>query len=91
MNIHLTINGETHSHHDVEPRLAVQADGSNVTPIEWLAVDGIGLCTPGMIMASKQILDRDPHPTDEGTATDVQQAAAQVYAARAILAALRTV
>jgi aerobic carbon-monoxide dehydrogenase small subunit len=60
---------------------AVQADGSNVTTIEGLAVDGklhamqeafwnehgaqCGFCTPGMIMASKQILDRNPHPTDE--------------------------
>jgi carbon-monoxide dehydrogenase small subunit len=24
-----------------------------------------GFCTPGMIMASKQILDRNPNPTDE--------------------------
>jgi carbon-monoxide dehydrogenase small subunit len=60
---------------------AVQADGENVTTIEGLAVDGklhamqeafwnehgaqCGFCTPGMIMASKQILDRNPHPTDE--------------------------
>jgi carbon-monoxide dehydrogenase small subunit len=60
---------------------AVQADGANVTTIEGLAVDGklhamqeafwnehgaqCGFCTPGMIMASKQILDRNPHPTDE--------------------------
>ena len=60
---------------------AVQADGANVTTIEGLAVDGklhamqeafwnehgaqCGFCTPGMIMASKQILERNPHPTDE--------------------------
>jgi carbon-monoxide dehydrogenase small subunit len=60
---------------------AVQADGSNVTTIEGLMVDGklhamqeafwnehgaqCGFCTPGMIMASKQIIDRNPHPTDE--------------------------
>ena len=24
-----------------------------------------GFCTPGMIMASKQILERNPNPTDE--------------------------
>ncbi len=60
---------------------AVQANGANVTTIEGLAVNGklhamqeafwnehgaqCGFCTPGMIMASKQILDRNPHPTEE--------------------------
>jgi len=60
---------------------AVQADGANVTTIEGLAADGklhamqeafwnehgaqCGFCTPGMIMASKQIIDRNPNPTDE--------------------------
>jgi carbon-monoxide dehydrogenase small subunit len=59
---------------------AVQADGANVLTIEGLALDGkldrvqeafwnehglqCGFCTPGMIMASKQILDRNPHPDD---------------------------
>jgi carbon-monoxide dehydrogenase small subunit len=60
---------------------AVQADGAKITTIEGLAVDGklhamqeafwnehgaqCGFCTPGMIMASKQIIDRNPNPTDE--------------------------
>jgi aerobic carbon-monoxide dehydrogenase small subunit len=60
---------------------AVQADGKSLTTIEGLAVDGAlhpvqtgfweehglqcGYCTPGMIMASKQLLDRNPHPTDD--------------------------
>jgi carbon-monoxide dehydrogenase small subunit len=60
---------------------AVQADGASVLTIEGLAVNGklhpiqeafwnqhglqCGFCTPGMIMASKQILDRNPQPTDE--------------------------
>jgi carbon-monoxide dehydrogenase small subunit len=59
--------------------LAVQADGANITTIEGLAVDGqlhqvqegfweqhglqCGYCTPGMIMASAQILDRNPDPS----------------------------
>jgi len=59
---------------------AVQADGANITTIEGLAVDGklhamqeafwnehglqCGFCTPGMIMASKQILDRNPSPSE---------------------------
>mgnify|MGYP003337721689 CR=1 FL=1 len=59
---------------------AVQADGANITTIEGLAKDGklhavqeafwnehglqCGFCTPGMIMASKQIIDRNPSPTE---------------------------
>jgi carbon-monoxide dehydrogenase small subunit len=60
---------------------AVQADGANVLTVEGLAANGklhkvqegfwnehglqCGFCTPGMIMASKQILDRNPNPTEE--------------------------
>jgi carbon-monoxide dehydrogenase small subunit len=60
---------------------AVQVDGAQVTTIEGLATDGklhamqeafwnehglqCGFCTPGMIIASKQILERNPNPTDE--------------------------
>jgi len=59
---------------------AVQCDGARVLTIEGLAVDGklhkvqeafwsehgaqCGFCTPGMIMVSKQILDRNPNPTE---------------------------
>jgi len=60
---------------------AVQADGRDVVTIEGLASNGdlhplqtafweehgaqCGYCTPGMIMASKQLLDRNPHPGEE--------------------------
>ncbi|MFP5261622.1 MAG: (2Fe-2S)-binding protein [Blastocatellia bacterium] len=61
--------------------LAVQADGADVTTIEGMAADGrlhpvqegfweqhglqCGYCTPGMIMAAAQILDRNPDPSEE--------------------------
>jgi carbon-monoxide dehydrogenase small subunit len=61
--------------------LAAQADGAAVTTIEGLARDGTlhpiqegfrekhglqcGYCTPGMIMAACQLLERHPAPTRE--------------------------
>jgi carbon-monoxide dehydrogenase small subunit len=60
--------------------LAVQADGSEVTTIEGLAPEGslhpiqegfwekhglqCGFCTPGMIMASYNLLKDNPNPTE---------------------------
>jgi carbon-monoxide dehydrogenase small subunit len=60
---------------------AVQANGATLVTIEGLATNGTlhpmqeafwnqhalqcGFCTPGMIMASKQILDRNPNPTEQ--------------------------
>ena len=59
---------------------AVQANGAEIVTVEGLANDGkldpmqeafwnehglqCGFCTPGMIMASKQIIDRNPAPTE---------------------------
>ena len=61
--------------------LAVQADGSQVTTIEGMAVDGVlhpmqqafmenhglqcGYCTPGMVMAATSLLKENPHPTEQ--------------------------
>jgi carbon-monoxide dehydrogenase small subunit len=61
--------------------LAVQADGAEVTTIEGLAENGklhalqdafwekhglqCGFCTPGMIMAAADLLQRNPHPSEE--------------------------
>ena len=58
---------------------AVQADGANITTIEGLAKNGelhpvqegfwehhglqCGYCTPGMIIAAAQILERNPDPS----------------------------
>src|SRR5438876_5561499 len=60
---------------------AVQADGAEVTTIEALATNGklhpvqegfweqhglqCGYCTPGMIMAASQIIDRNANPSRE--------------------------
>src|SRR6202140_815490 len=60
--------------------LAVQADGSEITTIEGMATEGTlhplqegfwekhglqcGFCTPGMIMASYQLLKNNPDPTE---------------------------
>ena len=61
--------------------LAVQADGREVTTVEGLEKDGklhaiqdgfwqehglqCGFCTPGMMLVSKALLDRNPDPSEE--------------------------
>ena len=59
---------------------AVQADGRQLVTIEGIANGGLhpvqeafwnhhglqcGFCTPGMIMASRQLLERNPNPSEE--------------------------
>ncbi len=60
--------------------LAVQADGAEITTIEGLAQNGelhpiqegfwechglqCGFCTPGMIIAAHQLLERNPKPSE---------------------------
>ncbi len=60
--------------------LAVQADGCEITTVEGLARDGAlhpvqqafhdkhalqcGYCTPGMIMSARDLLRRNPHPSE---------------------------
>jgi aerobic carbon-monoxide dehydrogenase small subunit len=67
---------------------AVQADGSEVTTIEGLAPEGslhpiqegfwekhglqCGFCTPGMIMASYQLLKDRPNPSEEEIRHDLK-------------------
>ncbi|MFF5139829.1 (2Fe-2S)-binding protein [Streptomyces sp. NPDC013157] len=61
--------------------LAVQADGCTVTTVQGLATDGewtalqrafherhglqCGYCTPGMIMAARDLLNENPHPSSD--------------------------
>jgi carbon-monoxide dehydrogenase small subunit len=60
--------------------LAVEAEGSAITTIEGIALPGglhpvqqkflehtalqCGFCTPGLIVAAKALLDRNPNPTE---------------------------
>ena len=60
---------------------AIQADGAKILTVEGMATDGklhkiqeafwnehglqCGFCTPGMIMVTKQILERNPNPSDQ--------------------------
>jgi len=68
--------------------LAVQADGAEVTTIEGVASGDAmhpvqqafheehglqcGFCTPGMVMAAIDLLQRTPHPTDEQIRTGLE-------------------
>lgn len=61
--------------------LAVSANGKSIHTIEYLSQDGgihpiqqafvdenaiqCGYCTPGMILSTKALLDKTPHPKDE--------------------------
>jgi carbon-monoxide dehydrogenase small subunit len=61
--------------------LAAQADGSEISTVEGLELDGelhplqtafsehhglqCGYCTPGMLMSSKHLLDENPDPSRE--------------------------
>lgn len=61
--------------------LAIQCQGKEISTIEGLAQDGnfdplqeafvrqgaiqCGFCTPGMIMASRALLNKNPHPSEE--------------------------
>ena len=67
--------------------LAVQADGSELLTIEGLGKGGLhpvqqgfwdqhglqcGYCTPGMIMAAYQLLQRDPDPSEAAIRTGLR-------------------
>lgn len=61
--------------------LAIQADGKEVSTVEGLAPEGefhalqegfkenhglhCGFCTPGMLMRAKELLEKNPNPTEE--------------------------
>lgn len=61
--------------------LAIQADGKEISTVEGLAPEGemhplqegfkenhglhCGFCTPGMLMRAKELLEKNPNPTEE--------------------------
>jgi len=61
--------------------LAAFADGAELVTVEGLAQDGVlhpvqqafidkgafqcGFCTPGMVLMTKELLERHPHPTED--------------------------
>ena len=87
--------------------LALEAEGASITTIEGLASGGqlhpiqqafidqgavqCGFCTPGMILSSKALLDRSPHPTDEEIKTALTGNFCRCTGYKKILDAVRSV
>ena len=87
-----------------------QVRGRDVTTIEGLAVEGklstiqrafvehggaqCGICTPGMILAAKELLDRVAHPTDaeirQGLAGNICRCTGYVRIFEAVVKAIET-
>ncbi len=60
--------------------MAAEVEGAAITTVEGLAINGVlhplqetfledaalqcGICTPGFLVASKALLDQNPHPTE---------------------------
>jgi carbon-monoxide dehydrogenase small subunit len=90
---------------------AVQADGREVLTIEGLASNGhldpmqeafwnahglqCGFCTPGMIMTAKQIVERNPEPSDaeirDGLAGNLCRCTGYQHIVNAVKAAAKAV
>jgi len=91
--------------------LAVQADGANVTTVEGLAQAGklhalqegfweehglqCGFCTPGFLMASVELLQRNPNPTEQevrhGLEGNMCRCTGYQYIVKAVLHAAKTI
>jgi len=86
--------------------LALEAEGTSVVTIEGLASQGTlhsvqqafvergavqcGFCTPGMVLASKALLDRIPSPTDDEIKTALAGNFCRCTGYAKILEAVRT-
>jgi aerobic carbon-monoxide dehydrogenase small subunit len=87
--------------------LALEADGSSIVTIEGIGSDGklhelqqafidtgavqCGFCTPGMILSSKALLDRNPAPDDDEIKTALAGNFCRCTGYAKILDAVRTV
>jgi carbon-monoxide dehydrogenase small subunit len=87
--------------------LALQADGAEVVTVEGLAHDGelhpiqqafwdhhalqCGFCTPGMLMAALELIEKNPDPTEaevrEGIAGNICRCTGYVHIVKAVQAA----
>ena len=87
--------------------LAVEADGHEITTVEGVAANGkldaiqeaminygavqCGYCTPGMVLSAKDLLTRNPHPTEqevrEAIAGNLCRCTGYVHIVEAVLAA----
>ncbi len=86
--------------------LAAEVSGKNITTIERLSKNGelhpllesfmeegavqCGFCTPGMILSSKALLDKNPNPTDEEIKTAISGNLCRCTGYKKILKAIRS-
>lgn len=87
--------------------LAIDAQGKQITTIEGLSKDGhlhplqesfvekgaiqCGFCTPGMILASKALLDENPNPNEEEIKTAISGNLCRCTGYKKIIEAIATV
>jgi carbon-monoxide dehydrogenase small subunit len=85
--------------------LAVQADGASIDTVAGMVADGdlhpiqqafrskhglqCGFCTPGMLLATRVLLEANPHPSDEEIRTHLSGNVCRCTGYTGIVAAIR--